>query len=55
MIREAATRRLSAEYPIAGRPELAGQHRIAAYHAVPLTQADLCAAILSFGPLVIGM
>ncbi len=54
VIRDALARRLSAGYPVAGHPELAGQHRIAAYYAVPVTQADLCAAILAFGPLVIG-
>lgn len=54
VIRDALARRLSAGYPVSGHPELAGQHRIAAYYAVPVAQADLCAAIISFGPLVIG-
>jgi len=54
VIRDALARRLSAGYPVSGHPELAGQHRIAAYYAVPVAQADLCAAILSFGPLVLG-
>ena len=54
VIRDAPNARLTAGYPVAGHPELAGQHRIAAYYAVPVAQADLCAAILSFGPLVIG-
>jgi hypothetical protein len=54
VIRDALARRLSAGYPVAAHPELAGQHRIAAYYSVPVAQAHLCAAILSFGPLVIG-
>ena len=54
VIRDALDERLSKGYPVAGHPELAGQHRIAAYYSVPVTQADLCAAILAFGPLVIG-
>jgi hypothetical protein len=54
VIRDALARRLSAGYPVSGHPELAGRHRIAAYYAVPVAQADLCAAILSFGPLVLG-
>jgi len=54
VIRDALARRLAAGYPVAGHPELAGQHRIAAYYRVPVTQADLCTAILAFGPLVIG-
>jgi hypothetical protein len=54
VIRDALARRLSAGYPVSGRPELAGQHKIAAYYGVPVAQADLCAAIASFGPLVIG-
>ncbi len=54
VIRDALTARLSAGYPVSGHPELAGQHRIAAYYAVPVSQADLCTAILSFGPVVIG-
>ncbi len=54
VIRDALARRLSAGYPVAGHPELAAQHRIAAYYAVGVTRADLCAAILSFGPVVIG-
>lgn len=54
VIRDALNARLAKGYPVAGRPELAGQHRIAAYYSVPVTQADLCAAILSFGPVVIG-
>jgi hypothetical protein len=54
VVRDALARRLSAGYPVAGHPELASQHRIAAYYSVPVAQADLCAAILAFGPLVIG-
>ena len=54
VIRDALARRLSAGCPVSGHPELAGQHRIAAYYAVPLAQADLCAAIASLGPVVIG-
>ena len=54
VIRDALARRLSAGYPPAGHPEQAASHRIAAYYSVPLTQADLCAAIASFGPVVIG-
>lgn len=54
VIRDALDARLSKGYPVAGHPELAGQHRIAAYYSVPVTQADLCGAIASFGPLVIG-
>ncbi len=54
LIRDALDARLSKGYPVAGHPELAGQHKIAAYYAVPVTQADLYGAILSFGPLVIG-
>lgn len=54
VIRDALDARLSKGYPVAGHPEFATQHRIAAYYKVPVTQADLCAAILAFGPLVIG-
>jgi hypothetical protein len=54
VIRDALARRLSAGYPVSGHPELAASHRIAAYSSVPVTQADFCAAILSFGPVVIG-
>jgi hypothetical protein len=54
VIRDALARRLSAGYPPQGHPEQAASHRIAAYCAVPVTQADLSAAILAFGPLVIG-
>ncbi len=54
VIRDALKYRLASGYPVAGHRELAGQHRIAAYYAVPVAQADLCAAILSFGPVVIG-
>ncbi len=53
VVRDALARRLSAGYPVAGHPELAQQHRIAAYYSVLVTQADLCAATLAFGPLVI--
>jgi hypothetical protein len=55
VIRDALNARLAAGYPVAGHPELAGEHRIAAYYSVPVTQADLYGAIASFGPLVIGM
>ena len=54
LIRDALNARLAAGYPVAGHPELAAQHRIAAYYSVPVTQADLYGGILSFGPLVIG-
>jgi hypothetical protein len=54
VIRDALDARLSRGYPVAGHPELATQHRIAAYYAVPVRQADLGAAILAFGPLVFG-
>ncbi len=54
VIRGALARRLSAGYPLSGHPELATKHRIAAYYSVRVAQAGLCAAILPFGPLVIG-
>lgn len=54
VIRDALARRLTVGYPVDGHPELAPRHRIAAYYSVPVTRADLCAAILSFGPVVIG-
>lgn len=54
VIRDALDERLSRGYPVSGHPELAAQHRIAAYYAVPVTQTEICAAILAFGPLVIG-
>jgi len=54
VIRDALNARLASGYPVSSHPELAGQHRIAAYYSVPVTQAHLCAAILSFGPLVLG-
>jgi hypothetical protein len=41
-------------YPVRGIDD-AGQHKVAAYYAVPLRQADIQAAILAFGPLVIAM
>ncbi len=54
VIRDALARRLSTGYPPQGHPDRAASHRIAAYYAVPVARADLCAAILSFGPMVIG-
>ncbi len=54
VIRDALNARLSRGYPPTGHPDQAASHRIAAYYSVPVTRADLCAAILSFGPLVIG-
>ena len=54
VIRDALNTRLASGYPVTGHSELAMQHRIAAYYSVPVTQADLCAAISSFGPLVLG-
>ena len=54
VIRDALARRLSAGYPPAGHPGRAASHRIAAYYSVPVTRADLCAAIASFGPVVLG-
>ncbi len=38
VIRDALSARLSAGYPPQGHPELAGQHRIAAYYAVPVAR-----------------
>ena len=54
VIRDALATRLSTGYPPQGHADQAGAHRIAAYYSVPVAQADLCAAILSFGPVVIG-
>ena len=54
VIRDALSARLANGYPVVGHAEQAASHCIAAYYSVPVTQADLCAAILSFGPVVIG-
>lgn len=54
IIRDALKYRLATGYPPQGHADQAGAHRIAAYYAVPVTQADICAAIASFGPLVVG-
>lgn len=54
VIRVALAERLKDGYPVDGHADQAGAHRIAAYYAVPVTRADLCAAIQSFGPVVIG-
>lgn len=53
VIRDAFAYRLASGYPIhtSGQASL---HRIAAYYAVPVTRADLCQAILAFGPLILG-
>lgn len=54
VIRDALAERLSTGYPPVSRPTDAGRHRIAAYYSVPVARQDVCAAILSFGPVVIG-
>jgi hypothetical protein len=42
-------------YPIVGSVDGAKDHKIAAYYAVPISAAEWQAAILAFGPIVIGM
>lgn len=54
VIRDALDMRLSTGYPPQHAASDAGRHRIAAYYSVPVTRADICAAIASFGPVVIG-
>ena len=49
VLRDAFVRMLGVGYP----PNPTA-HRIRAYYAVPRTKLDLCAAILAFGPVVIG-
>lgn len=55
----AITRNAFAEMLHAGYPldsvDQAGQHKIAAYYRVPVTRSDIQAAIMSFGPVVLGM
>jgi hypothetical protein len=49
-IRNAFKQLLAAGYP----PDPA-KHKVSAYYAVPLTQAEVQSAILTFGPIVIGI
>ncbi len=51
--RDAMAAMLSAGYPVAGHPELAPQHRIAAYFAVPTDRLSLQQAIMALGPVVV--
>jgi hypothetical protein len=53
VIRNALAVLLADGYPVVG-VDRAGAHKIAAYYAVPVTRADLCAAILAFGPVELG-
>ena len=56
VVRTAFAKRLSYGYPL--KPANSGSshaaHRIAAYYAVPVTEAAIKAAIVSYGPVVLG-
>lgn len=54
VIRDALAERLSDGYPEQGHPERAAQHRISSYYSVPVDADGLKAAILAFGPVVVG-
>jgi hypothetical protein len=53
-VRNAFRQMLSIGYPEQGGGN-AGIHRIAAYYAIPVTQAAIQAAIMAFGPIIIGL
>jgi hypothetical protein len=53
--RRAFAERLATGYPVVGNAAAAGKHKIAAYYAVPVVQADIQAALMSFGPLVLSV
>jgi hypothetical protein len=53
-VRAAFSRLLHYGYPLDGGVE-ADLHKVAAYYSVPVTTADLQAALMAFGPLVIAI
>ncbi len=53
--RNALSYLLHTGYPIKRHPELASQHRIAAYYAVPVSIPDIKSAIQAFGPLLLAV
>jgi hypothetical protein len=53
-LRDAMAQLLNVGYPLRAIDD-AGAHKVAAYYAVPLSQADIQGAILAFGPLVIAL
>jgi hypothetical protein len=53
-LRDAMAQLLKVGYPVRGIDD-AAHHKIVAYYAVPLSQADIQTAILAFGPLVVAM
>jgi len=54
IIRNALDQMLKVGYPVVGTDN-AALHRITAYFAVPVTRTDMCAALVSFGPLTAGV
>lgn len=52
-VRDALDARLKVGYPLVGNAAAAGVHRIAAYYAVPVTRADVSAAIVATGPIIL--
>lgn len=55
MLRDACDQLLKVGYPVVGNAAAASQHKIAAYYAVPVTVADIKAAIATFGEVVFGV
>ena len=54
VVRDAFKQMLAAGYPVKVVGD-AGDHKITSYYAVPLTLAEIQAAIMAFGPVVFGM
>jgi hypothetical protein len=55
VLRVAFDQMLHLGYPVVGSVDGAKDHKVAAYYAVPITPDELQAAILAFGPVVVGM
>jgi hypothetical protein len=55
ILRNAMDQLLKVGYPVVGDPAAETQHKIAAYYAVPITMADIKAAIATFGEVVFGV
>ena len=55
VIRDAMDHLLKIGYPLVGNTAAESDHKIAAYYAVPITVADIKAAIATFGEVVFGV
>jgi hypothetical protein len=55
VVRTAYNQMISAGYPLVGNSAAAAQHKIAAYWSVPVTQSDIQAAVMTFGPIGLAM